>query len=95
MIGLVLGLRVVVKGVFEVAAAAVAAAARVVRLRAGLGETDPTDGLARRRDEAATAVLHYVEALARRASVPLETVRLDGEPAACRCSNSPGPGRRT
>jgi nucleotide-binding universal stress UspA family protein len=51
-------------------------------LRAGLGETDPTDGLARRRDEAATAVLRYVEALARRASVPLETVRLDGEPAA-------------
>jgi len=61
----------------------VAAVVAAVRAElAGLGETDPTDGLARRRDESATAVLRYVEALARRASVPLETVRLDGEPAA-------------
>jgi nucleotide-binding universal stress UspA family protein len=52
------------------------------RLRADLGETDPSDGLARRRGAAAHAVLRYVETLARRASVPIETVRLDGQPAA-------------
>jgi nucleotide-binding universal stress UspA family protein len=51
------------------------------RLHAELAD-DPTDGLGRRRGTAASAVLHYVESLAKQASVPAQTVCLNGEPAA-------------
>jgi nucleotide-binding universal stress UspA family protein len=52
------------------------------RLRVELGTADRTDGLAGRRAQAADAVLRYVAALAAQASVPVETVQVDGEPAA-------------
>jgi nucleotide-binding universal stress UspA family protein len=52
------------------------------RLRAELGDAATGDGLARRRGAAADAVLRHVARQAVQAGVPVQTVQLEGEPAA-------------
>jgi nucleotide-binding universal stress UspA family protein len=59
----------------------VADAAVADRLRAELG-SEPGDGLARRRAAAADAVLRHVARSAVQAGVQVQTVQVEGEPAA-------------
>jgi len=51
------------------------------RLAAVLGPPEP-EPLARRRENAASAVLRHLARLAEQSGVPIETRQLDGEPAA-------------